>query len=211
MQAAIAPRAHSSPISSETASKTTAMSWSSARSRTATSYPSTPTGRSRSRGTDLRRQEPGTQTPQHPGAEPQAPSRPDRGGTLHPVRAAAGLQRQYGLRALPQGPPRLRRRAARLRQEERSQPPAVRPPPGHERLQGPAGLRRGQDADPALAQGRRGQRPLLDRDPAGPRVLDRSGAANGAAAAEAEAPANGSAMPDANAPAQADEMDRIPF
>ena len=37
---------------------------------------------------------------------------------------------------------------------------------------GPPGLRRGQDADPALAQGRRGLRPLLHRDPAGARFAD---------------------------------------
>ena len=35
--------------------------------------------------------------------------------------------------------------------------------------EGPAGLRRGQAADAALAQGRRGRRSLLDRDPPGPR------------------------------------------
>ena len=74
----------------------------------------------------------------------------------------------------------------------------------------PAGLRRGQDADPALAQGRRGS----DRFSTeillvpGSRIqfLDR---ANGAAA---ETPVNGSAMPAGGAPAQADGMaDEIPF
>ncbi len=34
-----------------------------------------------------------------------------------------------------------------------------------EREEGPAGLRRGQDADAVLAQGRRGLRPVLHRDP----------------------------------------------
>ena len=37
------------------------------------------------------------------------------------------------------------------------------------RGEGPAGLRRGQAADPALVEARRGRRPLLDRDPAGAR------------------------------------------
>ena len=36
------------------------------------------------------------------------------------------------------------------------------------RPQGPAGLRRRQAPDPALEEGRRGQRSVLDRDPAGP-------------------------------------------
>ena len=35
--------------------------------------------------------------------------------------------------------------------------------------EGPPGLRVGKAADPQVAQGRRGQRPVLDRDPAGPR------------------------------------------
>ena len=38
-----------------------------------------------------------------------------------------------------------------------------------EREEGPPGLRRGQDADPALEEGQRGLGPVLDRDPSGPR------------------------------------------
>ena len=40
---------------------------------------------------------------------------------------------------------------------------------GEARQEGPPGLRVGQAADPQVAQGRRGQRPVLDRDPPGPR------------------------------------------
>ena len=38
------------------------------------------------------------------------------------------------------------------------------------RDQGPPGLRRGQAADPPLEEGRRGLRPVLDRDPARSRI-----------------------------------------
>ena len=81
-------------------------------------------------GRVVRRQRSGSQTPPRPEAEPQAPSPPDRGGTLHPVRAAAGLRREHGLRALPGGSPRLR-------------PRAVWRPPGGRALRRlwPAGLR----------------------------------------------------------------------
>ena len=40
---------------------------------------------------------------------------------------------------------------------------------GEAREEGPPGLRVGQAADPQVTQGRRGQRPVLDRDPSGPR------------------------------------------
>ena len=41
--------------------------------------------------------------------------------------------------------------------------------------------------------------------------LDRSGAANGTVATEAEAPVNGSTIPAGSASVQADDMDQIPF